>query len=192
MKRQRKKAEGRVIEVFNCPECRTEFKLKRRQQVADMTRNYFIGNMLEVLAIQRRPNQILCSNSCERKAPAVSRCMECKQYLCGECLTIHGNWLAFKKHTVFTMEELIKPENQDKTRVTESIFCEKHENETLKYYCESCKRFACIHCVLLEHNKEGHSYLSTEEVAKKKTELLKSSSSFLNVQLKEGSDAVKH
>ena len=90
------------------------------------------------------------------------------------------------------MEELIKPENRDKTRVTESIICEKHGNETLTYYCKTCKRFACIHCVLLEYNKEGHSYLSTEEVAKKKRKLLKSSSSFLNDQLKEGSDVVKH
>ena len=50
-----------------------------------------------------------------------------------------------------------------------------------------------VYCVLLEHNKaEGHSYLSTEEVAEKKRELLKLSFSFLNDQLKEGSDALKH
>ena len=50
-----------------------------------------------------------------------------------------------------------------------------------------------VYCVLLEHNKaEGHSYLSTEEVAEKKRELLKLSSSFLNDQLIEGSDALKH
>ena len=190
VKGQREKAEGKVIEVFNCPECRTEFHLKEGQEVAGMARNYFIGNMLEVLAIQRRPNQIPC-NSCERKAPAVNWCVECKQYLCRECLTAHGNWLAFKKHTVFTMEELVKPENRDKTR--EKSRCKKHENKTFKYYCETCKKLACIHCVLLEHKEtEGHSYLSTEEVAEKKRELLKSSSSFLNDQLKEASDALKH
>ena len=50
----------------------------RVEQVADMTRNHFIGNMFEVLAIQRRPNQILC-NSCERKAPVVSRCMNARR-----------------------------------------------------------------------------------------------------------------
>ena len=182
---QREKAEEEVIELFNCPECRTQFELKDGQRVAGMTRNHFVCNMLEVLAIQRRPNQISC-NSCERKAPAVSRCMECKYYLCRECLTAHGKWPILKKHT----DELANPENQDKTR--EKLTCEKHKNETFDYYCETCKKLACIHCVLLEHNKEGHSYLSTEEVAEKKRELLKSSSSFLNDQLKEGSDALKH
>ena len=54
VKGQREKAEEKVNEVFNCPECRTEFELKEGQQVADMTGNDFIGNMLEVLAIQRR------------------------------------------------------------------------------------------------------------------------------------------
>ena len=189
VKGQREKAEGKVIEEFNCPACRTEFELKDGQQVAGMTRNHFICNMLEVLTIQRQPNEIPC-NSCERKAPAVSRCMECKQYLCRECLTAHGKWPVLKKHTVFTMEELVNPENQDKTR--EKSTCEKHNNETLEYYCLTCKKLACVHCLLLEHNKDGHSYLSTEEVAEKKRELLKSSSSFLNDQLKEGSDALKH
>ena len=190
VKGQREKAEGKVIEVFNCPDCRTEFELKEGQQVAGMPRNHFIANMLEVLAIQRRPNKILCS-TCERKPPAISRCIECEKYLCRECLTAHGNWPDFKKHTVFTMEELVKPENQDKTR--EKSTCKQHENETFKYYCQTCKKLACIHCVLLEHNKaEGHLYQSTEEVAEKKRELLKSSSSFLNEQFKEGSDALKH
>ena len=110
MKDQRQKAEGKVIEVFNCPECRTEFELKEGQQVADMTGNDFIGNMLEVLAIQRRTNQIQ-SNCCDRKTQAVSRCVECEQYLCSECLTVHGNWRAFKKHTVFTIDEKRRKEN---------------------------------------------------------------------------------
>ena len=187
--RPTRKAEGKVIEVFNCTECRTEFELKDGQQVADMRPNHFIGNMLEMLAIQRQPNQIPC-NSCKRKVPAISRCMECKQYLCRECLTAHEMWPALKKHTVFTMEELVNPENRDKTR--EKSTCEKHRNETFEYYCETCKKLACIHCLLLEHNKDGHSYLSTEEVAEKKRKLLKSSSSLLNDQLEEGSDALKH
>ena len=180
---------GKVIELFNCPECRTQFELKDGQHVADMTRNHFICNMLEMLTIQRQPKEMAC-NSCDRKAPAVSRCMECKHYLCRECLTIHERWPALKKHTIFTMEELVNPENQNKTR--EKSTCEKHNNETFDYFCQTCKKLACIHCLLLDHSKDGHSYLSTDEVAEKKTELLKSSSSFLNDQLKEGNDALKH
>ena len=177
------------IEVFNCPTCRTQFEYKKRQ-AADIctTSNNFAGIMGQMLGIQRRPNKISC-NSCERKAPAVSRCMECEQYLCKKCLTVHEKWRGFKDHTMLTMEELTKPENMNKTK--EKSTCEKHENEALKYYCVTCKKLACIHCLLLEH-KDGHSYLSTEEAAKKKRELLKSSYSFLNDQLKDGSDALIH
>ena len=142
MKGQREKAEGKVIEVFNCPDCITEFELKEGQQIAGMPRNYFIANMLEVLAIQRRPNEIHC-NSCKRKSQAVSRCIECKQYLCRECLTAHGNWPAFEKHTVFTMEELVKPKNQDKTR--EKSTCKKHENDAFNYTIAANMQEARLH-----------------------------------------------
>ena len=30
--------------------------------------------------------------------------------------------------------------------------------------CKTCKKLACVQCVFLEH-KEGHSYLSTEDVS---------------------------
>ena len=188
VKGQREKAEGKVIEVFNCPECRTEFELKEGQQVEEMTRNHFIVNMLEMLAIQRRPNQMPC-NSCELKPPAVCRCTTCEKYLCRECLTVHGKWPAFNKHTVFTMDELVKPENQAK--IKGKFRCKKHENKSLKFYCETCKELVCTHCIVLEH-KEGHSCLSTETVGEKKRELVKSSSVFLNDQLKEGNDLLQN
>ena len=186
VKGQREKAEGKVVEVFNCPECTTEFELKKGQQVADMTGNDFIVNMLEVLAIQRQTNQIQ-SNCCERKTPAVSRCVECKQNLCSECLTIHENWRPFKKHTVFTMDELVKPENHAK--IKGKLRCKKHENKSLKFYCEICKELICTHCIVREHH--GHPCLSTEEVGEKKRESVKSSFVFLNDQLEEGNDLLQ-
>ena len=50
----------------------------------------------------------------------------------------HANWPVFEKHPLFTMKELVKPENQDKTREKSTCTCPKHDNETF------LKRASCM------------------------------------------------
>ena len=190
--------QGKIIEKFNCPKCSTEFQLKERQQVEEMTRDNVIGNMLEVPSQQRGrgPTKVTCTDSFERKSPTDSRCNHgCntyEKYLCSECLTAHEMWPISEDRNVFTTaDELPKAENQAEIRVMSK--CKKH-NETLQYFCETCKQLACVHCVSIEHLPSTEEHLCqpiTEKVVERKRELLKSSYNFLNEQLEEGNKALQ-
>ena len=45
--------DGKNIETFPCPTCRSEFTLKSNENVEGMAGNYFIRNMLEVMTLQQ-------------------------------------------------------------------------------------------------------------------------------------------
>jgi tripartite motif-containing protein 13 len=45
--------DGKNIETFPCPTCRSEFALKSNENVEGMAGNYFIRNMLEVMTLQQ-------------------------------------------------------------------------------------------------------------------------------------------
>ena len=170
--------QGKIIEKFNCPKCSTEFQLKERQQVEEMTRDNVIGNMLEVPSQQRGrgPTKVTCTDSFERKSPTDSRCNHgCntyEKYLCSECLTAHEMWPISEDRNVFTTaDELPKAEKQAEIRVMSK--CKKH-NETLQYYCETCEQLACVHCVSIEHLPTTEEHLRqpiTEKVVERKFDI---------------------
>ena len=45
--------DGKNVEMFPCPTCRSEFSLKSNENVEGMVANYFIRNMLEVMTLQQ-------------------------------------------------------------------------------------------------------------------------------------------
>ena len=181
-----KKAVDKVIKEFNCPTCRSVFILKPGEEVSGMASSHFIRNMLDVIAIQRRAKASKCSRCQE---PAINRCLTCQMFMCVKCFEAHESWPVNKKHSVLSINELSEPENQAKMRP--KFYCEKHENKTLKFYCETCKELICTHCMVLNHVKQNHSCLSIGDVADKQREMLRSGFAVLNKELTEGNEALE-
>ncbi len=129
--KHRKKAvkAGKKIEEFECPSCRSLFCLKGNEDVSNMRGSHFIRNMVDVLNAERETNVWKCLNHCEK--PSCCRCVSCEVFLCEECLKAHENWPAFKSHSVLTIEELKKPENQSK--ITGPMRCKEHTTKKLKF-----------------------------------------------------------
>ena len=139
-KHRKKAAKGKKkIEEFECPSCRSLFSLKEHEEVANIRGSHFIRNMVDVLNAKREISVWKCSNHSEK--PSCCRCVSCETFLCEECLKVHENWSTFKGHTVLTVEELQKPENQSK--ITDQIRCKEHTAKKLKFYCESCQVLIC-------------------------------------------------
>lgn len=181
-------ASGKVIIEFNCPTCRSEFTLKPNEEVEGMTSIYFIRNMLDIMAIQRRAksSQILCSRC---KEPAINRCTTCEIFLCEKCFPAHETWWGDKNHTVLSINELSEPENQ--TKIKARIHCKKHENKTLKFYCETCKELICRYCMDFNHPRPEHLCHPLAEVAEKQREELGLHCAILEESLKEGKETLK-
>jgi hypothetical protein len=73
---ERLRGADKNIETFSCPTCRSEFTLKSNQDVADLASNYFIKNMLEIMAIQRKAKASAACSRCQD--PAINHCSSCQ------------------------------------------------------------------------------------------------------------------
>ena len=71
-----------------------------------------------------------------------------------------------KDHDVLSVEELSNPQSQVKMR-SKLLYCVKHKDKILEFYCETCKELSCLHCMVLNHIKQNHSCVSVEEIAQK-------------------------
>ena len=127
----------------------------------------------------------LCSR-CEN--PAINHCTSCEMFACKTCSKLHDDWSLLKNHTVLSVEELGNPESQVKMR--RKLYCMKHKDEILKYFCETCKELCCIDCVVLNHTKQDHSCVAVYEVAQKQRETLQSSCTTLDERVSEGKKAL--
>ena len=144
--------------------------------------------MLEIMAIQETAK---ASPGCSRcQDPAISHCSLCEMFMCKKCSASHDSWPANKNHNVITVEQLSNPKSQVKMR--SKLYCAKHEDEVLKYYCETCKELCCIDCVVLNHQKQNHSCVAVSDVAKKQKEAMQLNTSTLDKKLSEGNEALNN
>ena len=141
---QRIRGGDKTIETFPCPTCRSNFTLKSNQDVADLTSISFIKRMLDIMAIQheRAKATIACSRCRE---PAINHCTTCEVFMCKKCSDLHDFWPSNKNDNVLSLKELGNAESQAK--IKRKLYCLKHKEKIVEYYCETCKELSCIHCV---------------------------------------------
>ena len=185
------KAGAKIPEIFECPICRTEFRVQEDETVEKIPSNFFINNILELLTLQQEAQCAKCQ-SCKAKDPATSRCVSCDKYLCEKCLEVHNHWSDFDDHLVLTIEELAKPENRLKARGKPR--CEKHK-KVLKFYCETCKVLVCRYCVDVNHIRPEHSWFLLADIVEQKKKELKTSSAIFEKQMNKAVESnlkIKH
>ena len=142
--------------------------------------------MLEIMQIQEKANQSTTCSHCQ--VPAISHCTLCEIFMCEKCSASHGRWL--KNHDVLSVDELGNLESQ--LRIRKKVYCTKHQDKILEYYCETCKELCCIHCLVLNHQKQSHSCVAVSEIAHKRRETLQSSCAMLDEKLSEGKKALSN
>ena len=185
---ERLRGADKNVEIFPCPTCRSEFTLKSNQDVAELPSSYFIKNMLEIMAIQQKAKTSTACSRCQD--PAINHCASCEMFMCKKCSEWHDSWPGIKNHNVLSVQELSNPESQVKMR--SKLYCTKHKDEVLKYYCETCKELSCIDCMVLNHQKQNHSCVAVSELTQKQRETLQSSCTTLDEKLAEGKEALNN
>ena len=183
---ERLRGGDKTIETFPCPTCRSEFTLKSNQNVADLTSSYFIKNMLEIITIQEKAKTTIPCARCQE--PAINHCTTCEVFTCKKCSESHDFW--HKNHNVLSLQEFSNPKSQIKIR--RKLYCTEHEDEVLKYFCETCKELCCIDCMVLNHEKPKHSCVAVSRMAQKQKETLQSSCTTLDEKLSEGKKALNN
>ena len=179
--------DGNNIEIFPCPNCRSELTLKSDQDVAELPSIFFITNLLEIMAAQEKAKTTTSCSPCQKPA-ATSHCTSCEIFMCKECSEAHAGW--FQDHEVLSKENMCNPACQAKMKA--KLYRIKHKDEVLKYYCEKCKELCCIDCVVLNHQKPKHSCVAVSELAEKQRETLQSSCTTLDEKLSKGTKALNN
>ena len=117
--------------------------------------------------------------SCDRciksgNGPAVCFCCNCCEFLCKVCKEDHQTWRKTLNHELVDVGETSakKKEGSFLTNIAHKpMFCTLHNDENLKFFCETCQTLICRDCIILEH--AGHKYDRIEKVAEKeKNDLL--------------------
>ncbi|XP_038053681.1 E3 ubiquitin-protein ligase TRIM71-like, partial [Patiria miniata] len=166
---------------LTCPLCRRETMLKG-SGVADLPNNFAFSALVEEVTMQEnllegQGSKIKCQN-CDEENQAVSRCMDCDNFLCEECQKAHGRMAVMKSHKIYTLAQFQSGEIVYKSKLREEVpKCGKHPDQNLNVYCNTCQQVICTTCSVLDHAKHSLTGLpeAAEKCKKKVTEMVQKS-----------------
>ncbi|KAK7114932.1 E3 ubiquitin-protein ligase TRIM56-like [Littorina saxatilis] len=144
--------EDLVIEdakTFLCPNCRRNTVVPAKG-AKDFQTNFYIEDDLA----QETPFGQRCEAGCAQgNAPqlAVSRCHSCEKFYCQKCITVHNSIPDVKAKHHWCYLRNGGPLNEEERKV----YCKKHPDQTLCFWCVPCKTSICVHCKLTLH--ESHA-----------------------------------
>ena len=114
--------------------------------------------MAEGTPIYNQAITCLCGNL------ATHHCNTCGDTLCFNCKITHQKSKATGHHSVVPYAEKLGPEH------VSSLLCSEHNDKECLYWCEKCKRTACIECVTTIH--QCHKLIKLEDMLKEKRTML--------------------
>uniref|UniRef100_A0A1B6MU92 B box-type domain-containing protein n=1 Tax=Graphocephala atropunctata TaxID=36148 RepID=A0A1B6MU92_9HEMI len=104
---------------------------------------------------------------CDEGAVVTSRCRECNENLCDNCVRAHHRVRLTRDHYIQRFDDNNSPSNMmvdSFSKPSNSIsppgnnfFCDLHITEIVRLYCETCNAAICGECVSNGHN--GHALI---------------------------------
>jgi hypothetical protein len=124
-----------------------------------------------------------CDKHDKQNVSAEGFCEECFAYLCGTCVKFHKRLLV--SHTIKGKDNMPQDFCQEK--------CSIHQDELVKFYCQACKKFACIKCKIKDHgNCSMVSHLPALVHGIEKSQEIKEFNENLNELMKDLEHIEKH
>ncbi|KAI8498637.1 hypothetical protein Bbelb_238390 [Branchiostoma belcheri] len=156
--------QGEAKDRFPCPTCRIETVLPEGG-VAGVKNNFFVLSLRDTVdahksLVSKEDDKVTCDN-CEEHV-ANFGCVVCEEFLCEECARGHRRGKRTRDHEVIGVVEL-KEQLITKTSSVKSRslpMCPKHEDEKLKFYCETCQSPICRDCKDLQHKEHKYDLLA--------------------------------
>lgn len=150
-------------QAFLCPICKTRCIVPEKG-VRDMTVNALVNAVVEFL--QSKSENDECGG-CHSRQRGLKKCIECSDWLCSDCCTLHMRVKMTKTHHLVSHDELQsgKYDSMIKETLESSLLCGKH-GEPLRYFCDepSCSVPVCHLCKMTELH-DGHATIALEDQA---------------------------
>ena len=127
-----------------------------------------MNNFMTLLRMQDKDktNPFLCEN-CGSGDEGVSRCNDCRVFMCDFCVTAHKRFLATRRHQILSIAEVQKLGSK---ALSKPSFCVKHTGESLKLFCETFQETICRDCTIVDHREHEYSFVG--DVAEREREVL--------------------
>ncbi|KAK3604091.1 hypothetical protein CHS0354_035902 [Potamilus streckersoni] len=150
----------------SCPQCR-ELHQVQDDDVNTFKKDINRRELIDFVTVRSKVPDLLC-NMCEENKEgnkAVTRCLECAQFLCKNCVKSHRGGKFTKDHKVVNLDQLQESDLDDFTHI---LFCSVigHEHNKLSLYCEKCETVVCIHCTATTHKAaDGHIIRNVDDAS---------------------------
>ncbi|CAH1795431.1 unnamed protein product [Owenia fusiformis] len=161
---------------FPCPICRANFS-KTGGGAADYLTNFHMNSMVDALKnilTKDGADKVTIESLCDictasgENVTAEHRCIECDEKLCQSCGKTHRHSKLTKSHQVidFTGDELKDAQAIIEVISTKNVYCSKHKDEPVKFFCTSDNEALCQVCFVTGH--ASHNCEDINESAKSK------------------------
>ena len=164
-------------ESFKCPTCEKEASIPEGGVLAlpkDLRKGYEAQRSRYEMKLSSQSGAGNCERCMKRSGnTATSFCCECCEFLCEACSEDHKWWRKTSSHELVSVGEKKVAQNVKFEIKHEAINCQRHTDQIVKFYCETCKTLICRDCVVKKH--AGHEYDDIIDIAEKeKADLLTS------------------
>lgn len=187
--------QNHIASDLSCPICR-HITCIPAGGLANLRDNFFIASLQDAVEEDNKatPRGKLC-DSCKCRGesrPAERRCLNCCEYLCGECVEAHQRLNLTKTHMTISYTpgrqvpiSRASPEGDSpkETSPRNVVCCAQHPAEEAKLYCRDCAVLICKKCKISSH--EDHLNCSIDTAIGVEKDALKRLSRHLKTQLSE-------
>lgn len=164
-----------------CSQCHADCNLPV-SGVQGLLSNLVISTIIETDSELVSSGAARCTGCKSKESDAVARCVDCANYLCPNCVMAHQFMHCFEGHRVLTLGDLKdEPKNGLITNGScngsgeKAVFCPRHKNDILKYFCRTCSVPVCKECTILEHPSGHHDCEHLSEAGPQQLELMQQS-----------------
>ena len=144
--------------TLSCPNCRHSVPLPTNG-IEGLQSAFHISHLFDIrdtLTKSKDSARTKCEK-CDEDSIATGYCQECGEFVCNDCTKLHKLWKKqFGGHTIVSMTDiqtqaanLVPPKRKE-------MFCQKHPEERLKIFCETCQEVACFYCTIRDHQNHQH------------------------------------
>ncbi|XP_022086373.1 E3 ubiquitin-protein ligase TRIM56-like [Acanthaster planci] len=148
---------------IKCPLCRRDTTLPSNR-LEDLPTNHALSALVEDVGKREQPlqgegSEITCQ-SCDEQNQALSFCNECKHFQCQECHGAHALLPVTKSHKMYMLAEPQSRWTAHKSKLREDPKCNKHPDQNINIYCNTCEKLICTTCSVLKHEKHSCADIS--------------------------------
>ncbi|XP_033627348.1 tripartite motif-containing protein 55-like [Asterias rubens] len=157
--------------ILLCPLCRKKTTLEDNK-VESLPKDFKLNALVDEFTVQEQlmeghGSEVKCQ-ACERDHMAVSRCIDCDNFICQECQQAHQHFAILKSHQIYALAQLQSGVVTYRSKIREYIpKCGKHSDQTLNIYCNTCQKLECTTCTVLDHGNPKHDLIGIPEALDK-------------------------